>query len=328
MKKNKFRNKKLYNRNLDKFYTEKPHRILNSLLLYALPSNELDSTHYFLFLRLRKLLTLEIIQSDKVRKILISAFKSKRAYQFIKMLEEVELLELIFPSIYALIKVDGGHYHNETVYTHVMGALRALDETDLPWYVKLAALYHDCGKCKWEISDEGKRRFTNHAVTGAKLVESDLKRLKFSKDVISIVKTLVNYHMSHLNDRNTIHVHSLRRVKTAFDSKNIPFKYFFWIRYADNMGSAVKETNFMYYWGVYKRSIKALNPPHVPSVRDLNINGKDLINEFNLSEGKIIGVILKSLFNLYQLGKISNEREVLLEKGKELINEFAKKHKE
>ena len=249
-----------------------------------------------------------------------------------KLLEEVELLEIVFPSIYALIKVDGGHYHNETVYSHVMGALRALDKLNLPWYIKLAALYHDCGKSKWEISDEGRRRFTNHATFGAQLVEGDLRRLKFPIGIISTVKTLVCYHMSHMNDKEQIHVHSLRKVKTKFDEVGIPFKYFFWIRYADNMGSAVKQTDFMYYWKVYKLSLKALNPPHIPSVKDLEVNGYDIMRNFGDHngggiEGKCIGYILRNLFELWQAGEIENNYKDLILRTRDLEYEFKEKHK-
>lgn len=297
-------------------YRANPRSILFTLLLYAVNGKlSLDDVHFYLFIRIRKLVTEKILKDKKTFEIIKAAFESKCAYNFIKLLEEVELLETVFPSIYALIKVDGGHYHNETVYSHVTGALRALDRLKLPWYIKLAALYHDCGKSKWEISDEGKRRFTDHATFGAQLVECDLRRLKFPEGIISTVKTLVCYHMSHINDKDVIHVHSLRKVKAKFDEMKIPFKYFFWIRYADNMGSAVKQTNFMYYWRVYKLSLKALNPPHVPSVKDLKINGYDLMKELNLTEGKCIGFILGKLFKQWQSGEIDNERKILLKEA-------------
>lgn len=309
-----------------------PAIILTGLYLVASSNQPLDDEHYFRWIRLRKLITLKHIQSKKFYNTLRLVFSQGCAYKFVKLLEEIELLEFVFPSIYALIKVDGGHYHNETVYSHVMGALRALDKLNLPWYVKLAALYHDCGKQKWEISPEGKRRFTNHAPFGAQLVEGDLRRLKFPLGIISTVKTLVCYHMSHMNDQMQIHVHSLRKVKAKFDEKNIPFKYFFWIRYADNMGSAVKQTDFMYYWKVYRKSLRALNPPHVPSVKDLEINGYDIMRNFGDHngggiEGRCIGFILKSLFNEWQEGKIENEYQVLLLRSRELHYEFTKMHK-
>ena len=318
---------------VEKDYRENPRNILFILLLCAMNNRaSVDDAHFYLFIRIRKLITNEILKDERTFDIIKAAFESKHAYNFVKLLEEVELLEIVFPSIYALIKVDGGHYHNETVYSHVMGALRALDKLNLPWYIKLAALYHDCGKSRWEISDEGRRRFTNHATFGAQLVEGDLRRLKFPIGIISTVKTLVCYHMSHMNDKEQIHVHSLRKVKTKFDEMGIPFKYFFWIRYADNMGSAVKQTDFMYYWKVYKLSLKALNPPHIPSVKDLEVNGYDIMRNFGDHngggiEGKCIGYILRNLFELWQAGEVKNNYKDLILKARDLEYEFKEKHK-
>ena len=318
---------KTYGRQLEDSYRNNPREMLVAALTSALLKQSSFSDEYFyLFIRIRKLITENLLKDDMTFKIVKTAFTSKCAYNFIKLLEEVELLEIIFPSIYALMKVDGGHYHNETVYSHVMGALRALDKLNLPWYVKVAALYHDCGKQKWEISEEGKIRFTKHAVFGAQLVEKDLKRLNFSASDICKIKTLICYHMSHVNDKMDIHVHSLRKVKAKFDEIGIPFKYFFWIRYADNMGSAVKKTDFMYYWKVYKRSLRALNPPHTPSVKDLNINGHTLMNELCIKEGVCIGYILKNLFELWQSNLVENNKEVLLQEAKRIYNEFKKMH--
>ena len=318
---------------VEKDYRENPRNILFILLLCAMNNRaSVDDAHFYLFIRIRKLITDKILKDERTFDIIKAAFESKHAYNFVKLLEEVELLEIVFPSIYALIKVDGGHYHNETVYSHVMGALRALDKLNLPWYIKLAALYHDCGKSRWEISDEGRRRFTNHATFGAQLVEGDLRRLKFPIGIISTVKTLVCYHMSHMNDKEQIHVHSLRKVKTKFDELGIPFKYFFWIRYADNMGSAVKQTDFMYYWKIYKLSLKALNPPHIPSVKDLEVNGYDIMRNFGDHngggiEGKCIGYILRNLFELWQAGKVENNYKDLILKARDLEYEFKEKHK-
>lgn len=305
-------NKYTIERIYDEEYVKQPIDILRSIGQTAFADGELSDENYYRFLRLRKNISLKMIQTKEFRNMLISIFQNGKGYKFVKLLEETELLELIFPSINKLIGIDGGHYHNETVFTHVLGALRALDKLNLPWYVKLSALYHDCGKSKWEISPEGKRRFTNHATFGAQLVEGDLRRLKFPLGIISTIKTLVCYHMSHINDGDNIHVHSLRRVKTKFDEMNIPFKYFFWIRYADNMGSAVKLTDFNYYKRIYRLSLKALNPPHVPSVKDLDINGYDIMRNFGDHNGggisgKHIGYILRKLFDRWQHGEIEND---------------------
>lgn len=293
------------NVDIEKKVRNNPMLLLDYVYSTGIEGLEAEDDLFYEILRLHNLLTPKVLRTSA--DLIEKAFSSGRAYWFVKALFEYEMLDKVFPGIYALIRVDGGHYHNETVYTHVMGALRALDKTKLPWYVKLAALYHDVGKCKWEISDEGKRRFTNHAKNGAPIVENDLKCLGISKDVIEIVKTLVGLHMSQIDGP-----HSIRKLARAMDEKKIPHKYFFWVRYADNKGSAVHKTDFMYYWRLYLKFKRALYVKKKPSVADLCINGYDLMKEFGKKQGKWLGQVLAYLFVGVQERGYPNERESLL----------------
>ena len=319
--------------NLEKEVRKDPLVILYATLLRAKLYNmsSFDDVQYYTIIRMRNLLTEDTLKSNEVFQIIQSAFSSGCAYNFIRLLEEVELLKIIFPNIYALIKVDGGHYHNETVYSHVMGALRAVDKLNIPWFVKLSTLYHDCGKQKWEISEEGRRRFTNHATFGKDFVESDLRRLNFPEGVINTIKTLIGCHMSHINDNEQIHEHSLRKLKRNFDENNIPLKYFFWLRYTDNKGSAVIKTEFSYHWKIYRICLEVLNKKPEPSVKDLEVNGYDIMRNFgdnngNRIEGKCIGYILKNLFNKWQKGEVENNYHDLLQEAVTLEQEWKNKY--
>ena len=227
--------------------------------------------------------------------------------QFIELLDRYELLEHFFPAVHATKGIDGGHYHNETVYSHLLNALSALSDIDLPIEVYLAALYHDVGKVKYEILEDGRRRFTNHAVFSSELVERDLRRLKFDLGIICMAKSLCSLHMSYIGGKKSIF-----KLKNILDENKIPLKNFFWLKYADSMSNNLRETNFMDFWKLYRRSLEVLNKKPEPSVKDLEVNGRDLINIFNMSEGEEIGKVLKILFEKVQTGELINEREELL----------------
>lgn len=227
--------------------------------------------------------------------------------RFIELLDKYELLKHFFPAVYATKGIDGGHYHNETVYSHLLNALSVLSDIDLPIEVYLAALYHDVGKVKYEILEDGRRRFTNHAVFSSELVERDLRRLKFDLGIICTAKSLCSLHMSYIGGKKSIF-----KLKNNLDENNIPLKNFFWLKYADSMGNNLRETNFMDFWKLYRQSLKILNEKPNPSIKDLEVNGRDLINIFNMSEGKEIGKVLKILFEKVQTGELINEREGLL----------------
>ena len=289
--------------------------LFRMLLDVARGKDEMDDECYYEILRLRKKINIKTLANNGMSDVVIEVFNSGYAYKFMQLLQEHELTELIFPAINALLTVDGGHYHNELVYTHVMGALRALDKLDkIPWYVKLAALYHDCGKYTWEISEEGKRRFLNHAQKGVIVAERDMKRLGIPDEYVGYITTLVGMHMQQLDKG-----HSMRKLKRIFEEANLNPKYFFWVRYADNKGSAVYRTNFSFYWSLYKQYKTEVKEVHTPSVRDLCINGHDLMKHFGKPPGKWLGAVLTYLFKGVQERGYQNEREFLLKESEQFV---------
>ena len=48
------------------------------------------------------------------------------------------------------------------------------------------------------------------------------------------------------------------------------------------------------------------------NIKDLKINGLDVMRELNISPGPLVGKILNDLFDGVDLGKIPNDREILL----------------
>ena len=285
-----------------------PVHILWLLSLWATDRNQIGYDNYYTLYRLRHLLTLDVLCTKEAHNILLDVIGSNYAMEFIRLLDEFELLRVVFPSIHALKGIDGGHYHNEEVFTHVLGALKAIQHIKLPVEVKLASLYHDCGKIRYEDFEDGRRRFTNHATLGEQLVEGDLRRLKFDGGIISMVKSLVGLHMRQIDGKK-----SLRGLVRELEKQKIPLKYFIWLRYSDNKGSMKSKTDFMFYWRMYKESLKILYPKHIPCVADLAISGDDLLRESELPAGKWIGDILRDVFNKWQDGELENTYGTLME---------------
>lgn len=305
--------------NISSLIKPNPIELLRTIAEVAKGNEEFDYECFYEILRLRNTIDTKLFNSQDMVDLIEDIFSSGFAYNFVKLLEEHELLGKVFPGIYALIKVDGGHYHNETVYTHVMGALKALDKLGkIPWFVKLSALYHDCGKSTWEISDEGKRRFMNHAQKGAIIVEKDLSKLGFSGDLIDCIKTIVGMHMQQVDGP-----HSIRKLNRIYTEHNINPKYFFWVRYADNKGSMVHKTDFMYYWSLYRSFKKTLYVKHEPSVSDLVVNGHDLMKVFNKKPGKWLGATLKYLFVGVQERGYENTYDNLISEAKKFMEWYS-----
>jgi poly(A) polymerase/tRNA nucleotidyltransferase (CCA-adding enzyme) len=85
------------------------------------------------------------------------------------------------------------------------------------------------------------------------------------------------------------------------------------LRVADRLGGGATETS----WRLEefkKRLIEVQKQPF--SIKDLKINGNDVMHELNIKPGPEVGKILDELFNEVVEKKVENEKEVLLSKLK------------
>src|SRR5690606_8377682 len=111
----------------------------------------------------------------------------------------------VLPELPALRLEIDEHHHHKDVYDHTLTVVEqaiAL-ETDAEGAVpgpdlvlRLAALLHDIGKpATRRLEPGGGVSFHHHEVVGAKLAAKRLKALRFDKDTVSQVATLVELHL-------------------------------------------------------------------------------------------------------------------------------------
>ncbi len=81
------------------------------------------------------------------------------------------------------------------------------------------------------------------------------------------------------------------------------------LRTADRLGSGAKETSWRTE-DFKKRLIEVQKQPF--SIKDLKINGTDVMKELNIKSGPEVGKILEKLFKEVVEKKIENEKTILL----------------
>ena len=90
------------------------------------------------------------------------------------------------------------------------------------------------------------------------------------------------------------------------------------VREADRLGSNARKTS----WRLEEMKERMIEQLHQPmQTRDLAIDGNDLMQEFNLKPGPILGEILNHLLELVLENSELNEREKLLAETKKFLNE-------
>jgi poly(A) polymerase len=136
--------------------------------------------------------------TDELTKLMIAA---DPAYG-LDLLVETGVAAQVLPELPALrMEVDEHHRHKD-VYTHSLTVLRqavGLEsryglERDL--VLRLAAILHDIGKPRTRsLLPGGKVAFHHHEVVGAKMARKRLADLRFPKDVVADVSTLIELHL-------------------------------------------------------------------------------------------------------------------------------------
>jgi poly(A) polymerase len=122
----------------------------------------------------------------------------------LRLLVETGLAHIVLPELPALkLEVDE-HAHHKDVYEHSLTVLRQAIELEKArpgiaspdLILRIAALLHDIGKPQTRrIEGGGVVTFHHHDVVGAKLAGRRLKQLRFDKETIGAVSTLIELHL-------------------------------------------------------------------------------------------------------------------------------------
>ena len=186
--------------------------------------------------------------------------------------------------------------------------------------VRLAALFHDIAKpmVQKKVSKQEEPVYYNHEVVGSNIAKKVMKRLKYSNAEIDFVTLLVRHHMFYYQDEWTDG--AVRRFMKAVGVENI--KPLLKLREADRIGSGNrKEKESRAIPKLLARIDKIIEEENAITVKDLKINGNDLMKEFNLKPSPIVGKILNYLLELILDEPNLNSKECLIEKTRLFLEE-------
>lgn len=247
---------------------------------------------------------LEKISIERVREELLKILVCKRADLGMMLLKESGLLKMVIPELLDGEGMEQKGHHIYDVWTHSIKALAACRSTDP--ITRLATLLHDVGKPKSLKVTPEDRTFHNHEVIGARIATNIGKRLKLSKDQQEQLFRLVRWHMFTSEDTQTDAAvrRFIRNVTPALLQEMIA------LRKADRVGSGAKETSWR--WELFQeRLVEVQKQPF--AIKDLKVDGKDVMEILKIKPGKKVGEVLKDLFAQVEKDVKLNERETLLE---------------
>lgn len=259
------------------------------------------------------------VSKERIRDEIIKILSTERAFEGICMLDEIGILDVIFPELTrgkGVSQARPGRHHTTDVFTHNILSLKETPSKNP--LVRFAALLHDVGKPYVANKDEdGLIIFYNHEVVGSRIAKDIADRLHFSKKDREKIYTLIRWHMftvdEHITDsavRRFIRRVGLENVRDMLD-----------LRIGDRLGGGTQTAESWRLRKFKERLEEQLNPPF--SINDLAVDGNDIMKELNIEPGRKIGQILKILFEEVDLDLEKNTREFLIPRIHEIAKEIS-----
>lgn len=258
--------------------------------------------------------SIKFIASERIKDELIKILSSNKPKYGIEKLHDTKLLNYILPELEAAYGVAQNRHHIYTVFDHSLYSLEHCPSKE--WQVRLAALLHDIGKPQTAKVVNGQLTFYNHEYLGAKITRKIMTRLKFPTADIERVVNLVRHHMFYYNV-GEVTAASVRRLIAKVGRDNL--KDLIALRVSDRLGSGTPKAMPYKLRHLQYMFEKVQNDP--VSVKALKINGDDLINELHLAPGPKFGMVLDCLLAEVLDDPQLNNREFLLKRAQELLQE-------
>ena len=235
--------------------------------------------------------SLERISKERIRDELCKTLASPRPMQGIYVAQKLGLLHYIAPEVEEGIGVAQNQAHAFDVFEHSLRSLQHAADRGWPLDVRLAALLHDIGKPATRAwSDEkGDWTFYGHEVVGAKIAKRVLQDLKFSRETVEIVTTLVRWHM-FFSDPDKITLSAVRRVIARVGTAHI--KDLLNLRVCDRIGTGRPKEHPFRLRKYMSMVDEAMRDPI--TVQMLNLDGRTLM-ALGEPAGPRIGWILHAL---------------------------------
>jgi tRNA nucleotidyltransferase (CCA-adding enzyme) len=222
------------------------------------------------------------------------------------VLQEMRILELFMPELSALANLPyRKEYHTEDPFGHT---LLALSYTLPDVVLRMAVLGHDFGKAS--TLEPSTFATPGHARVSKDLVRALMKRLKmYSLDMAAVVH-LVDSHMDSLSDGKPH-----KRLKRAgfFDFGPEHLERGKLVRQADLLGKAMDVSEKLAKVDAVFEELKvlALSTPS-RSVKELPVNGHDVMRITGYQPGPRVGRVLNDLFERVVNGELPEDRRQLL----------------
>ena len=251
------------------------------------------------------------VSAERIRMELEGILAAERPSEAFNIMAQTGILRRVLPELEACRGIMQGDLHRFDVFTHSILAcdgVTAKSGITPDLGLRLAALLHDIGKPPCLTTDNGVPHFYGHDGQSASLTEAIMLRLKFPSALIKRVTHLIREHMfSYTSDWTDA---AVRRFIVRVGKENLDD--IFALRKADSYGMTGVMPGPKSLEELRGRIAKVLAEEEALGLKDLALNGDDLIKTLGISPGPQIGIILDFLLEAVLEDPAMNTREKLL----------------
>lgn len=287
----------------DERFGEDALRMIRAIRFAAQLKFQIEETTFASIVKNAKLIN--NIAFERIRDELLKILTTEKPGDGIMLLKNCGILELIMPEMLAGVGMKQRGHHIYDVWKHSLEALNNCRSSNP--ITRLAALLHDVGKPVVMKIIGDNNTFHNHEVVGSRITLTIGKRLKLSKEELQQLFILTRWHMFTVSEMQTDS--AVRRF-----IKNVTVPYLdemIALRRGDRLGSGAKETSWR--WELFKnRLLEVQKQPF--SVKDLKVDGKDVMEILKIKPSRKVGEVLDALFAEVEKDVKINEREILLDR--------------
>ena len=325
-------------------FREDPARLLRGVRLAAKLGFKIDPSTARLIARDAHLIS--STSGERVRDEFLAILSLDGAKVHLETLDELGLLCCIISELGATKWVEQPREHYWDVFGHSIHAVEGVEkvvfggEGDLasgmvPWDVgmderfaqqvsdgysrltilKLGALLHDIAKPQTKMVDaKGKTRFLGHHTLGASMSEDILHRLRLSNSGVAMVCGMVENHLRPTQMSQGKELPTPKAIYRYFrDVEDVAIDTLY-LSLADHLaarGPDLEMEGWLRHVDIVKHILEVGTREQSPEKMPRLITGHDLITEFGMTPGPLIGILLEGVQEA-QAGREIDTREKAL----------------
>jgi len=291
--------------NPDDTFSEDPLRMLRAAYFASKFNFEIDSECYNSIIRQKE--RISIVSQERITTELCKILSTSVPSIGLVILQETGLMKLIFPEIDQMYGMDQTpEWNHKDIFFHTMQVVDNAAKLTQKMEIRFAALVHDIAKPATRRVDKKKGyTFHGHDAVGEKILNKVIKRMKLSNNLGEFLKRMTLLHLRPIAlAKKGVTDSAVRRLMVAagddiddlmtlcradITTKN-PNKVNKYMKNFERVDSLMKDVKERDLFSQFQSPVR----------------GKEIMELYNLEEGKKVGKLKKEIEEAILDGKIDN----------------------